>query len=673
MRFPFPSLLLLLALAGCATAPQPPATAQLPERGEPAAGAPVLTPGGVSRLAPPRPLPAAVEAPRSFVQAVQRRTRTLTGRPGPGYWQNWSTYRIHAALYPERLLLDGSVQIEYRNSSPDTLENLHLDLTHNFHAPGAIRFEEAEVTGGVQLHRVEVDGREVRPDAMQGPRYVVFGTRVVILPHEPVAPGATVKLEIEWSLPIPQAGAGERMGYGEDLFFLAYWYPQMAVYDDVIGWHPDPFVGTTEFYHGFGRYEMTLDLPAGWVVMGTGHLVNADETLAPAVLQRYRLAADSDTVIQILRSPDFENATRPGEGGRLRWRFAADSVRDVAFSATRRSNWDGMRAAVGDRNGDGRTGYTSIHVFWRETAPLWSEVARYSAHSISFFSRFMGIPYPWPHMTAVEGGEIIGGGMEFPMMTLMGDYNQRGPEQLYYVTAHELAHMWFPMIVSSDERRYTWMDEGTTTFNENMARADFFNDPTQYLEDMATYLRIAGDEEEGEIMRRSAFHYSPFAYGVASYMKPGTVLVALRGVLGEEMFMRAFREYAQRWKYKHPYPWDFFNTFEEVSGRELGWFWRSWYFETWTLDQAVHSVIAQADGTTLITIEDRGRVPMPVHLTITRADGRTERHAIEVEHWLSGHTTAGIAVPGTDVTRVEIDAAMQFPDVDRANNVWPRQ
>jgi hypothetical protein len=665
----------MLVLAGCASGSQPQAVATQPAPAADGAAAgatiPVLVADGVVQQAANRLLPHPVEVPRSFMLAVQRRTRTLTGRPGPAYWQNWSTYRITAALHPERFTLDGSVRIDYRNNSPDTLHNLHVDLTQNFHAMGAIRFEEAEVTGGMRIHRVEVGGTELRGNVAEGPRFALFGTRMVLLPPEPVPPGGTATVEIEWTLPIPQAGAGERMGYGDDLFFLAYWYPQMAVYDDIIGWHPDPFVGTTEFYHGFARYEMTIDAPAGWVVMGTGELTNAEQVLSPAVLQRYRAAAASDTVVRILREPDFATATQTGEAGRLRWQFAADSVRDVAFSATRRSNWDGMRTAVGDRNGDGRTDYTRIHAFWRDSAPLWSEVARYSAHSISFFSRFIGIPYPWAHMTAVEGAEIIGGGMEFPMMTIMGDYNQRGAEQLYYVTAHELAHMWFPMIVSSDERRYTWMDEGTTTFNENMARADFFNDRTQYLEDMATYLRIAGDEEEGEIMRRSAFHYSPFAYGIASYMKPGTVLVALRGVLGEETFMRAYREYAQRWKYRHPYPWDMFKTFEDVSGRDLDWFWRSWYFETWTLDQAVASVTV-ADGTTTIVIDDRGRIPMPAHVTITYADGRTERRDVAVEHWLAGNSRATVTVPAANVTRVEIDAAMQFPDINRANNIWPR-
>src|SRR5690606_8522910 len=157
----------------------------------------------------------------------------------------------------------------------------------------------------------------------------------------------------------------------------------------------------------------------------------------------------------------------------------------------------------------------------------------------------------------------------------MGDYNQAGDSALYYVTVHELAHMWIPMIVSNDERRYTWMDEGTTTFNEGAARMDFYPGRNHHLDDQEIYLRIAGSGFEGEIMRRSAYHYNPGAYGIASYQKPGSVLVALRAVLGEEVFMRAYREYFQRWKYRHPYPWDMWHTFEDVAGRDLDWFWRS--------------------------------------------------------------------------------------------------
>ena len=628
------------------------------------------TPPAAGPTAPERVLPYPVEAPPWFERAVQAGTRTETGEPGPRYWQNDASYTLDARVDAEARRLDGRARIVYNNNSPNVLQNLHVDLTQNFHAPGVIRFEEAEVTGGVSLGRVVVDGTTLGTEG-QGPRYLVSGTRLVILPPGPVQPGSSVTLEIDWSFDIPQAGAGARMGHDEGLFYLGYWYPQMAVYDDVIGWHPDPFVGSTEFYSGFASYDLTVDAPSGWVVMGTGELTNAEEVLAPAVLERYRRAHGSDQVVEVLRAADFDNATAAGSNGRLRWHFVSDSMRDVAFSLTRTANWDAMRTPVGDRDGDGAIDYTLINSFWRSSAPKWSEVARYSAHAITFFSEFMDLPYPWPHMTAVEGGGIIGGGMEFPMMTLMGDYNQSTDSALYYVTAHELAHMWTPMIVSNDERRYTWMDEGTTTFNENSARMDFFPGRYHYADDQNTYLQIAGTGFEGEIMRQSQYHYSAAAYGIASYMKPGSVLLALRGVLGEETFMRAYREYFDRWKYKHPYPWDMWRTFEDVSGEDLDWFWRSWYYETWTLDQAVGSVTSAAGNTTIV-IEDRGRVPMPVPLTITYGDGRTEQRTIPVDRWLEGHRSATITLDSGDVARVEIDAQRAFPDVNRSNNVWTR-
>jgi hypothetical protein len=654
-------ILLALLTVGCATA---------------------TTPGGIAPPATPvaragadaieRPLPRAVPQDPAFLAAVEAGTRTPTGEPGPEYWQNGATYTLTARLDTEQRRLDASGRIVFRNHSPDTLTNLHLELTQNFHRAGVVRHEEAEVTSGVELRRVEVDGVALTGDGA-GPRYQVFGTRLVILPPRAVLPGDSAQIVIDWDFTLPQAGAGERMGYHDDLFFLAYWYPQMTVYDDVIGWHPDPFTGITEFYAGFADYDLTIDAPAGWVVMATGELTNAEQVLAPAVLQRWQQAQQSDEPVRVLSAADAAVATTAGSGGRVRWRFTANGVRDVAFSATRAANWDAMRTPVGDVNGDGRTDHTTINAFWRESAPLWSDVAHYTAHAISFFSHDLAMPYPWPHMTSVEGGGIIGGGMEFPMMTLMGDYNQRGPEELYYVTAHEVAHMWIPMIVSTDERRYSWIDEGTTTFNEGRARTDFMPDRNHHLDDMDFYVRWALGGDEGKIMRRSAYHYSLPAYGVASYFKPATALVALRGVLGEETFLRGLRQFVRDWQYRHPYPWDFWNTFERVSDRDLSWFWSSWYFETWLLDQAIAS--AQIDGDVLrILIEDRGEKPMPVHLAVTREDGSVERLVVPVDVWLAGARTAMAEVASSPrVVRIEIDPDLHFADVDRTNNVWPRR
>jgi aminopeptidase N len=373
----------------------------------------------------------------------------------------------------------------------------------------------------------------------------------------------------------------------------------------------------------------------------------------------------------VLRSADFDGGvTASGRNGRLEWHFVADSVHDVAYSVTRHTNWDVTRTPVGDRNGDGAVDYARIGAIWRDSAPRWREAARYAAHSIAHHSEFTALPYPWPHMTAVEGGGIIGGGMEFPMMTLIGDYNERGDSALYAVTAHELAHMWVPMIVSNNERRYAWMDEGTTTFNENAAKTDFFPGVDWDLPDQAGYMEVATAGLEGAMMTPSDFHVPGPAYGIASYDKPATALAVLRAMLGEETFLRAYREYLHRWAFKHPYPWDFFHTFNDVSGRDLDWFWRSWYYETWTLDQALAGVTVQGNRA-VITVRDEGRLPMPIDLAITRADGTIERREIPVDEWLRGGVETSVEVDASPaITKVEIDPERDYPDIDRSDNVW---
>jgi hypothetical protein len=638
---------LVLAMAAC-TPPVPPALAPPP------------TP------AAERPIPYPVEPSTAFLAAVDRGTRTVTGKPGPAYWTNREEYRVRARLDPETPQVEGTVDVRYHNRSPDTLSVLVLEVTQNFHAPGVVRLEEAEVTGGMEIRRVTVRGQSLDEGGTSGPRFVVSGTNLFVVPERPVLPGETVDLAVDFGYPVPQAGAGGRMGHeGGTLVFLAYWHPRMAVYDDLEGWHTEPFTGVTEFYHGFGTHEVTLEVPAGWVVYGTGEFLNADQVLAEPVLRRMRLAERSDTTVRILGPEDFGRATR-ATTGMVEWRFRAENVRDNAFGITRRSIWEGARTPVGE----GR--FAAIHTFWRPTAPRWAHVTRYQQHAIRFLSEYTGIPYPWPHMTAVEGGGIIGGGMEFPMITLMGDYNARGDSALYYVTAHELAHMWVPMIVSNNERRRSWIDEGMTQFKENEARSDFFPGVDHFLDDRLTYLRVHQRSIEEPMMQHSMFHSTTAAFLAASYAKPPTVLVALRAVLGEHAFDQAYREFLRRWSYRHPTPWDFFNTMSSVSGQDLDWFWRTWYYETWGLDQAVLSVTEGTGGTT-ITVADLGEAPMPVHLTITRSDGAVERQVIPVDIWLAGARTAQVTVaPGSAVTRVEIDAENVFPDRNRRNNVWRR-
>lgn len=622
-----------------------------------------------------RPVPNSIsgEIPNSFYNAVENNTRTFSGKPGPEYWQQQSDYEIDVEILPEKKKLIGSSTITYYNNSPDTLKQIYLELSQNLHKAGVPRSGNAEITGGVNLHSFSYDGQALQPIQRQNHSgYYINGTMMAVIPDEPLLPGSSVQMQSEWDFTIPQQGADGRMGYdSDDLIYIAYWYPKVRMYDDVIGWFTDLFLGNAEFYNEFGNFNVDITAPEQWIIAATGELTNAQDVLQDSIYQRLQQAYRSDSTMNVVSEDDFGNVTTTEKDGTLTWNFTAADVNDFAFSVTKESIWDATRTPVGDRNGDGNGDYAKINSFYRSSALLWQQEARYAQHSIKFLSEFTGLSYPWPHMTSVEGGGIIGGGMEFPMMTLMGSYQGRSPMSLYAVTAHELAHMWVPMQVASNERRYAWMDEGTTTFNENQAKKAFYpNNPNPDLTDFRSYLGITFTDLEGEIMRRSDYHYSGAAYSVASYPKLASVLVALRGLLGEETFMKAYHTFMERWQFKHPYPWDLFNTFEDVSGRELDWFWRSWYYETWTLDQAVAEVTEVENGTRIV-IQDYGQIPMPAEVEITLANGDIITRIIDVETWLKGATSVIFNIDtNSAVTKVRIDPEHKFPDTDRSNNVW---
>jgi hypothetical protein len=619
-----------------------------------------------------RPIPYPVTPPQNFQRALDNGTRSATGAPGPTYWQNGDRYEIKASLYPEVKRLDGREHVVYYNRSPDTLSVIYLHVYQNLNAPGVVRNEAQEVTGGARLKSVVVDGTPLReePDSETG--YSIDGTVMRLNPPHAVPPHDSIVLDIAWGFRVPQRASG-RMGWSDDnLFFVAYWYPRICVYDDVVGWQHDPYLGLAEFYDEYGDYDYTVDVPQGWVIVGTGELQNPTDVLPASVIERLQQASQSDSVVAVLTASDLAagRSTRSSPTGRLTWRLRAHQVRDVAFSATRASLWDAARTSVGDRDGDGKPDFTRVDALYRTAAVRWRSAARYAQQAIRHHSRYTGFSYAWSHATAVEGAGIIGGGMEFPMMTLIGDYTARSDSQLYSVVAHELAHEWVPMTVGTDETRYGWMDEGTTTFNENHAASEFFPGYDADRGDQDTYVSAARSGNESPMMRWTNYLY-PGQNGVDSYSKPASVLVALRGMLGDSLFLRAYHAYFQRWAFKHPKPWDFFNTFNDVTQRNLDWFWRSWYYETWTLDQTVGAVRAEKDGTQIV-IEDKGLVPMPARVTITLGTGRTMVREIPVETWLAEARTAVIHVPkGSTVAKVEIDADHAFPDVDRSNNVWP--
>jgi hypothetical protein len=523
---------------------------------------------------------------------------------------------------------------------------------------------------------VKAQGRRLLPaETLANPGYVEDGGVMMVRLPEPVSSGEMVELEVDWSFLVPQ-NAG-RMGHSDrEMYFLAYWFPKIAVFDDLRGWDAEPYQGA-EFYEGYGDYRVSLTVPNGWTVMATGDLQNAEEVYTAQTRERMAAALQADTMVQIATREDLEagRVTEASRSGALTYRFQAENVRDFTWTTSNVQLWTGTSSLVPDRDGDGEDDRVAIHAFWRDyRAPLWADQALYAKHSIEFESRFTGFSYPWPHMTSVEGEDIIGGGMEFPMFTIMGSYEGRGAFNLYSVTAHELAHMWIPMIVGSNEKRHAWIDEGSTTFLENQTEPDYWPDAAdQDAEDMEAYLQVARLELEQSMMRHHDYYEPGPAGGIASYQKPATLMVTLRNLLGEEVFMEGYQSFIRDWAFKHPSPWDFFNTFERVSGQDLDWFWNSWYYETWVLDHAVESVVQEGEET-VITISDLGFAPMPAHIRITTPEGRILERQIPVTHWLQGELSAEIRIPASigEGARVEIDPERLFPDKDRSNNVWER-
>jgi hypothetical protein len=615
-----------------------------------------------------------VVVPHSVDRAVARGTRSVAGAPGPNYWQNSSDYRIAADVTPADSMLRGDETVTYHNASPDTLPYVIFHLYQNLMGPNAARQQPAPgATRGMVIDRLEVDGQRVEvPDnqvgADAGPGIAtVHGTVMSVPLPSPILPGGHATFHVLWHFKIPPSYA-PRMGMQDSTTAqVAQWYPQIAVYDDLHGWDRQEYIGSGEFYLDYGHFAYTVTLPAGFIVGGTGVLTNADQVLTPAERAALEAAASSDQVVHVLTHDQFGpgTATRGRAGDRLTWSFDADSVRDVAFSFGDHYLWDATRAMV-----DSATHrYAAVNVFYREGAPRFDQVAEMARAALETHSARM-VPYVYPQLTETEGGR---GGMEYPMTVFVGADSGLYREDM--VTAHEIGHEWFPMLVGSNETRYGWMDEGLNTFDTYFATDAYL--PSSFTgygvkADHRTYVSFlrSADEDLQITSPANSFGVVNSGYSVEAYSKPAGALWALRSILGNDEFYRAYRTYIHRWEYKHPSPWDFFRTFNDVTGQDLDWFWQPWFFSREWLDQAVTGVRRQG-GELAVTVENKGGLYAPVDVTATLADGKTVSWRAPASVWFGGARTITTrhAVQGT-VTAVTLDAAGNFPDVDRTNDRW---
>jgi len=702
--------------------------------------APVTDPAATLRGG--RPLPGPLYERPEFTRAVEAGTRTRTGRPGPAYWVQHARYRIEARIDTLSGRLEGRETVRYLNRSTDTLRRVAIYLRQNLFAPGSPRRSAAPSTGGLRLERVALGVAELAPvpprnpadpitEAPPGPpapgRYAIHGTVMWIALRRPLPPGDSLELSFAWSYEPAPAPSDGREGRDGGVWFMGYWYPQVAVYDDVDGWVTDPYLGWAEFYMDPADYDVRLTVPRGWVVGATGTLRNPEEVLSERSRARLARARRTGEVVHVVAAGErgSDAAFAPGSGD-LTWHFTAADVRDFAWGASRDYVWDATRALVGGSaeaarvaaerragrgpaaaagtepgaapGAEGAPGRAAeapaadrspgaaaqvppdtvlIQSFYRPTAAASAFAAggaRFTRDAVERLSDYLW-PYPWPVMTSMEG-VLDSGGMEYPTMTLMQPWADT--LSLAGDLMHETGHMWFPMQVGSDEKRHPWMDEGLTQFDVAQGMRMIYGEPREGGRpndsepgQRSLYLEAARQGHETTLMRHGD-RFPEDLYLVMYYDKTAQVLASLRSILGEPTFHRALREYGRRWTGRHPEPADFFNTFDDVSGRDLSWFWRSWFYEPWSLDQALGPVRVDGDSVA-ITVEDVGLAPMPVRLAVTRADGSVQRLELPASAWLDGsrrHVVRVAARP--EVVRVEIDPEGAFPDVDRSNQVWER-
>jgi len=590
--------------------------------------------------------------------------RTGSGRPGPKYWQQRVDYRIAATLDPAKNELRGRETIHYVNHSPDALPYLWLFVEQNLCEPNSITnqlnqpplvflgtsfdFSCQGFNSAPRLESMTIAGREVKRTR--------FGTTLRVDLARPLASGASVDVDAVWHFNVPPQGGG-RMGHDGPLYEMAQWYPRVAVYDDVKGWNHEPYIGAGEFYLEYGDYDVTLTVPNEDIVAATGELQNAEQVLTATQRQRLAVARRSDTAIAVIRADEAGNVSKTRPAGATSWHFTAHHVRDFAFAAGPGMRWDA-------------SGYDGILIedLYRPKAEKWTEVNRMGREAIKYYSE-QWFRYPYSHATTVEGPVE---GMEYPMLTFTPNSPTREDQQ--WVIAHEFGHEWFPMVVGSNERLYPWMDEGFNTFIDLANAAKYFAGTpygdTIEVHPLHLYADHAKPGNEQPLIEKPVEVRDLFWGG---YQKPALMMQILRyEVLGKERFDAAFREYIRAWAFKHPTPSDFFRLMRDQSGMELDWFWRDWVFTTARLDQAVDSTSRGTDGVTSVYLHNRGTMVMPAEVLLTFDDGTTSTVKLPVEMWNLGDRFAYRVMGTRPVRAVEIDPRHALPDIDRANNRWPR-
>ncbi|OAB29730.1 hypothetical protein SAMN05444395_10788 [Flavobacterium fryxellicola] len=608
-------------------------------------------------------------------------TRSASGQPGAEYWQNSADYKLTAKLDEKNNEITGTGIITYTNNSPDKMAFVWMNLDQNlFKADsrgsaivpmtGSRNGAQGQIfEGGHKIKSVKVittlKGKATETEA----KYVITDTRMqVFLPQGLNAKGGSVKIKIDFSFIAPFEGS-DRMGVLETkngkIFTIAQWYPRMCVYDDVRGWNTNPYLGAAEFYLEYGDFDVSITAPSNHIVVASGELLNPTAVYSTVEQSRLAQAKQSDKTVFIRTAEEVASLSKTAATTTKTWNYKIKNSRDFSWSSSASFILDAAKINLPSGKKS-----VAISVYPVESAgnDAWGRSTEYTKASIENYSK-RWLEYPYPAATNVAGNE---GGMEYPGIVFCS-WESKGAD-LWGVTDHEFGHIWFPMIVGSNERLFAWMDEGFNTFINSLSSADFNNG--EYKEAKADLHQRAEmyTSPNLETIMSSPDNMKEANIGLLAYSKPSSGLVILREqVLGKERFDLALKTYIERWAYKHPQPDDFFRTIENVAGEDLSWFWRGWFQYNWRLDQGINSIKYVKNDPKLgvvISIENFEKMAMPVSLDVKTKSGKLTRVKLPVEVWQKNKAWSFKHNSTEEIESITLDPDHVLPDSNTTNNIW---
>ena len=632
---------------------------------------------GLSKYKPSDLFPA-----NSFLPAASP-YRLASGEPGPAYWQNRADYEIDVKLDDQSDVIEGIEAIVYQNNSPHSLTFLWLQLDQNVYKNNSKGRDAKlfltngdntkQLNGGFMIKSINVqdsNGNKINTSID------VQDTRMKVALPQPLPPGKSIKLNIAYTYNFPKNFKNADFNVNRTdilptkngaIYAVAQWYPRLCVLDDVTGWNTLPYLGNGEFYLEYGNFNVNITVPSAYLVEASGDLINPEDVLTPVQLERWKRARTSKDKVYIRTAQEVTDPSSRPQKQLCTWKFKLNNARDFAWTASRSFIWDG----IGIDLPEGKTIMgSSLYPVESNRKDSWQRSAEYIAFTIKNFSEQW---YQYPYNKAVNVASNLDG-MEYPGLVFCSA-KDRG-NMFWAVVNHELGHTWFPMIVGSNERKYAWMDEGLNAFIDNIATKQFNGGEFRGYDEIDIPRSALFADSIVPIMTRPDVIPPSQVYNV-QYQKVAYALTLLREqILGEERFDDALRKYIRDWAYKHPTPNDFFASINNTSGEDLTWFWKSLFIENYKLDQRVMKVInpsKNSEGKAMITIQNMEKGIMPLHVGITYKNGEKELHKFPVEIWQQGSMYTFSPDQTGAITKVVLDSARVFTDIDQSNNCWPEK